>query len=160
MRLARSVFLVVRHESDDLPEGSLILSQAEVKSGKLPPKMTAAGRPDYLKWWHGEHLEAKKLERLGIKPPIEGLCARFPIDVAFLDGGEFFGAGDLHTVLRHCPQLRYIALDDTQTFKNNKPLQELSATGSGWQVCVEDKLERHGWAVVAREGPGACAVLH
>jgi len=137
-----------------------IYPQAEVKSGALPPKMSAANRPDYLLWWHGEHMDAKKLEKMGMRPPIEGLCAQLTIDVAFLDGGEFFGIGDLHTVLRHCPQLRYIALDDTQTFKNNKPLKELSAAGSGWQVCVEDKQERHGWAVVAREGPTACAALH
>lgn len=138
---------------------------AEVKKGALPPGMRDQDRNEYIKWWHGEYSDAKKLEAAGIQPAIEDLCSRNLIDVAFLDGGEFFGLADLHMVLRHCPQLRYIALDDTQTFKNHRALQKLSAFGSGWELCAADTAERHGWAIVGRTNSvagnhgSACAAL-
>ena len=142
-----------------------ILPSVGIKSGPLPPNMHDRDRNEYMKWWRGEHTDAHKLELAGVRPAIQDLCARTAIDVAFLDGGEFYGLADLHAVLRYCPNLRYIALDDTQTFKNYEALKELLAPGSGWQLCVEDKKERHGWAVVARSvltttnRGGPCGVL-
>ena len=118
---------------------------AEVKKGALPPGMRQQDRKEYIKWWHGENADAKKLEAAGIRPAIEDLCSRNQIDVAFLDGGEFFGLADLHMALRYCLQLRYIALDDTQTFKNHRAMQALLRLG--WKLCVASTTERHGWAI-------------
>lgn len=117
----------------------------EVKRGALPPGMRQQDRREYIKWWHGEFSDAKKVEATGIRPAIEDLCSRNRIDFAFLDGGEFYGLADLHMALRHCPQLRYIALDDTQTFKNHRAMQELLRLG--WNLCAASATERHGWAI-------------
>lgn len=121
---------------------------AQVKKGTLPPGLHHKYRKEYIKWWHAERSDAKKLEAAGIRPAIEDLCASNYIDVAFLDGGEFFGLADLHMALRHCPELRYIALDDTQTFKNHPAMQELLRLG--WKLCVASTAERHGWAIFSK----------
>ena len=38
-------------------------------------------------------------------------------------------------------------MDDTMTFKNYNPQSRLKAQGSGWDLCIEDTKERHGWAI-------------
>ena len=128
-----------------------ILPQHAVMSGALPPAMKESERGQYLGWWKGEHAEALKLQQAGIRPAIKPLCASREIDVAFLDGGEFYGRADLQAVLRHCPTLRYIALDDTMTFKNDRAVKQLISAESGWMLCQEDRTDRHGWAIFARK---------
>lgn len=127
----------------------------EVNNGALPPNMINKDRKMYMDWWHGEYVSVKRLEMEGMRPVIQDLCTRNVIDVALLDGGEFFGASDLGAVLRHCPKLRYIALDDTRTFKNYRSLQKLLNHNSGWKLCAEDTAERNGWAIVGASNPAA-----
>lgn len=127
----------------------------EVKNGALPPSGIDKDRNMYMDLWHGEYVAAKKLEKAGMRPAIQELCTRNAIDVALLDGGEFFGVSDLLAVLHHCPKLRYIALDDTQTFKNYRPLQKLLKHDSDWKLCAADTAERNGWAIVGASNPAA-----
>lgn len=125
----------------------------DVMYGALPPAMHDRDRSEYARWWHGERARttASSESVAGHTLPVAELCASHLIDVAVLDGGEFFGRADLLEVLRHCQQLRYVALDDTKTFKNYHTRRKLLAGGSGWRVSAEDAHERHGWAVFKRD---------
>jgi len=120
----------------------------DVMHGALPPAMHDRERSEYARWWRGERGVST---RRAATQPIPELCASHVIDVAVLDGGEFFGHADLVEVLRHCRQLQYVALDDTATFKNYHTRRQLLARGSGWRMSVEDTHERHGWAVFKRD---------
>jgi len=128
-----------------------IYPENELMSGALPPAMRASERMTYRKWWNGEQAQALLLQQAGVLPSVQLHCSSREIDVAFLDGGEFFGMADLQSVLRHCAHLRYIALDDLLTFKNDRPARQLSADDSAWTLCQESRTERHGWAIFVRK---------
>lgn len=118
-----------------------------VMHGALPPAMRERDRSEYAQWWRGERgMSARR----AASHPVPELCASRAIDVAILDGGEFFGRPDLVEVLCHCDQLRYVALDDTMTFKNYHTRRQMLSGGSGWRLYEEDMYERHGWAVFER----------
>lgn len=146
---------VVNVTVSPVSRSSDIYPLAKVKNGPLPPGMRENRRSEYVKWWGVEYTDAQALELRGTRSPVAELCSTNRIDVAFLDGGEFFGLSDLREVLRGCPQLRYVALDDTRTFKHHLSMRELSADGSGWKLCASDTTERRGWAIFERVEKGA-----
>jgi len=121
--------------------------------GKLPPLMSNGNRSTYKRWWRYENRTSWDRTRVR---PVAKLCASNHIDVAVMDGGEFFGDADLIEVLRHCRQLRYVVLDDTMAFKNHRTRQKLLAATSGWRLRWEDKHERNGWAIFERNTRFVC----
>lgn len=127
-----------------------------VMHGELPPAMRERDRSEYAQWWRGER---GMVARRAASRPVAELCASHAIDVAVLDGGEFFGRSDLIEVVRHCDQLRYVALDDTMTFKNYLTRRKMLEDGSGWRLYKEDTHERHGWAVFKRDSSNELAQL-
>jgi len=70
-----------------------------------------------------------------------------PCDVILLDGGEFSTEGDW-SALYH-PNLKVVALDDTQIIKTNRIYNELKQS-SEWETLYDAPTERNGWAVFRR----------
>eukprot|EP01048_Picozoa_sp_COSAG05_P017602 COSAG05_NODE_2428_length_3073_cov_53.487559_2_plen_329_part_00 len=96
-------------------------------------------------WWEGEKLMSD-MYPVGLIGP---LCRRYKVDLVHLDGGEFVGMAEFAEVMRSCVHAKYIALDDTNTFKNRNNRKRLLANSS-WEMYKEDQADRHGYSVFRR----------
>jgi len=108
------------------------------KDGGIP----GAKEIQWTKWRIGEQTVLESYP-IGI---LKSLCQKLPFDVAYLDSGEFCGPNEFDVVLEYCTTVRYIALDDTTTFKNRKPRSKL-LEHPDWELLMEDEGDRHGWAL-------------
>ena len=112
---------------------------------------------EYHKWYRGEKAAADALAAKGQAAVIERLCytEHQPIELVFLDGAEFYGTADLHQVLRFCPRVRFIGMDDINMFKHHSSMEELKRSpGWGFTLCLESPPggdRPGGWGIWARD---------
>ena len=134
----------------------------------LPNGQAERGSLAAFQGWHdGEKKFADQIAAAGKAASIRRLCAVDDrnIELAFLDGAEMYGLADLHEVLRYCPKVRFIAMDDVKMFKNHQSVQTLlKPPGWGFTPCIQNKPgddRPGGWAVFARdnEDPQICSEL-
>ena len=71
------------------------------------------------------------------------------VDLVHIDGGEFSGPAEFETAILYCKDVKYIALDDTTLFKNNRNYNTL-LSNSSWKIFKENQSDRNGWAVFVR----------
>ena len=104
-----------------------------------------APQDEWQKWHSGEKNLADAYPVGLIKP----LCERFKVDFVHLDGGEFSGPNEYRIVRSHCKDVNFIALDDTNLYKNKANYADLAAD-TAWQIFKENKEDRFGWAIFVR----------
>ena len=80
---------------------------------------------------------------------IKPICERYPVHFVHIDGGEFSGTEEFKIVRRYCLDVKYIAMDDVNTFKNAFNYEMLK-NDPMWQVYKENMEERNGWAIFRR----------
>ena len=80
---------------------------------------------------------------------IKPICERYPVHFVHIDGGEFSGVEEFKFVQRYCLDIKFIAMDDVNTFKNAVNYKRLKSDPM-WRVYKENLEERHGWAVFTR----------
>ena len=156
-----------------IPTASLP-TQAEVIAGGGLTGSPAEETPKQVATWSG-WLAA---DRKGAEAQPEGLAVLEPLckanvfDLVVLDGGEFSGIPDWAAIERNqvlaewdgatgewTKGIRYVAMDDTRTYKNRAVFKEFTAS-SDWTLLDGDQAERNGWAIFERaKGTKAVAVL-
>jgi hypothetical protein len=100
---------------------------------------------EWQKWHSGE----KKLADAYPVGLIKPICERFKVDFVHIDGGEFSGPTEYRSVRSHCKDVKFIALDDTNLYKNKANYADLAAD-TAWQIFKENKEDRFGWAIFVR----------
>ena len=105
----------------------------------------AVPQDEWQKWHENEKSLAESYPVGLIKP----ICERFKVDFMHIDGGEFSGPNEFRSVRTHCLDAQFIALDDTQVYKNKANYADLAADPS-WKVWKENAEDRHGWAIFVR----------
>jgi len=101
-----------------------------------------APQDEWQKWHSGEKSLAESYPVGLIKP----ICERFKVDFVHIDGGEFLGPNEFKSVRSHCLDVKFIALDDTQLYKNKANYADLAAD-TAWKVFKENAEDRNGWAI-------------
>ncbi len=90
-------------------------------------------------WWEGEY------EATLAAPHLENPCGEINFDLILFDGGEFYGDAEFSYLFNGCRHPMYIALHDTNTFKNSETRKQLiqsqeyeffadDRTGAGWSI--------------------------
>ena len=108
------------------------------KDGGIP----GAKQAQWNEWRIGEERVLKSYP-IGM---LKALCQKLPFDMLYLDSGEFCGPNEFDIALKYCTTARYIALDDTATFKNRTPRKRL-LEDPDWELVDENLKDRHGWAL-------------
>jgi hypothetical protein len=106
-------------------------------------------RAEWEAWLAGER--ASTARHPG-PPLLPTLCADFDWDLIHLDAGEFMGDAEWRVVRDACTSARFIAIHDTQSYKNRRVLAELLAAPQQWALVArgDPPAEAAGWAIFER----------
>jgi hypothetical protein len=99
---------------------------------------------EWGEWYEGEAAAVKQFRVPLLKP----LCLEKEFDAILLDGGEFCGPIEFQITMDEC-RPRYIALHDTNTFKNKWARRVLMNTTSDYEMIADDNASV-GWSLFRR----------
>lgn len=106
--------------------------------------------PGWEGYRQGEFEDASKYDHQA--PLLEGVCTEDsdPFDMVLLDGGEFFGMAEFRDVMDMCDEPRFVALHDTNAFKNFDTRLELLKSNSGYKLMSESK-DQTGFSIFEKK---------
>ena len=125
--------------------------------------VSAPGSPTDARWttWLAADRKGAEAQPEGLAV-LEPLCKANVFDLVVLDGGEFSGIPEWAAIERDqvlaewdgatgkwTKGIRYVAMDDTRTYKNRANFKEFTAS-SEWTLLEGNQAERNGWAIFER----------
>lgn len=108
------------------------------------PRHEVESQPFFMRIYEHYILHYASERRTCLNAPLVSVP---PCDVILLDGGEFSTEGDWNALYH--PNLKVVALDDTQVIKTYKICEELRQSPE-WETLYDVPRERNGWAVFRR----------